>query len=77
MQSRASGTKIAWSGDPVNPMTDRGRRHFVASVAREQLDGHVTRPLVLWSTRPAPTRADETVLEDPDGNESVVRTVMP
>lgn len=31
IQSPAGGTKIAWSGDPVNPKTDRHRQYFVVS----------------------------------------------
>ena len=76
IQSPAGGTKIAWSGDPVNPMTDRQRQYFVVSVARDELDEQLMRLLALGATRPTTSRADETVLEDPDGNEFVVRTVM-
>ncbi len=74
IQSPTGGTKIAWSGDPVNPKTDRDRQYFVLSVAHHQLEDQVNRLLALGASRPATSPTDETVLEDPDGNRFVVRT---
>lgn len=76
IQSPAGGTKIAWSGDPVNPRTDRRRQYFVVSVARHELDEEVGRLIAIGATRAATGRIGESVLEDPDGNEFVVRAVI-
>ena len=75
IQSPAGGTKIAWSGDPVNPKADRDRQYFVLSVVSDQLDDEVSRLLALGASGPAVSRMGETVLSDPDGNQFVVREV--
>ncbi|MDQ2661239.1 MAG: hypothetical protein M3Y52_05135 [Actinomycetota bacterium] len=74
IQSPAGGTKIAWSGDPVNPKADRNRQYFVLSVASDQLDDEVQRLLALGASDLGSNRTGERVLVDPDGNEFVVRT---
>jgi hypothetical protein len=75
IQSPAGGTKIAWSGEPVNPKTARNRQYFVLSVASHQLDDEVDRLLALGAAGDAVSQTGETVLSDPDGNEFVVRTI--
>lgn len=74
IQSAAGGTKIAWSGDPVNPKTDRYRQYFVLSVASHQLDDEVGRLLALGASGRATSQTGETLLSDPDGNTFEVRT---
>lgn len=74
IQSRAGGTKIAWSGDPVNPKTDRHRQYFVLSVVSHQLDDEVGRLLALGASGRAISQTGETLLSDPDGNTFLVRT---
>jgi hypothetical protein len=74
IQPSPGGTKIAWSGDAVNPKTDRHRQYFVLSVSSHQLDAEVGRLLDLGATGRAISQAGETLLSDPDGNTFVVRT---
>ncbi len=74
IQSPAGGTKIAWSGDPVNPKTDRHRQSFILSVASHQLDDEVGRLMDLGATGRAISQTGDTILSDPDGNTFEVRT---
>jgi len=75
IQSAAGGTKIAWSGEPVNPKTARERQYFVVTVPSGQHDEEVSRLLTLGASGSAIGRTRETLLTDPDGNEFAVRTI--
>ncbi|WP_213816867.1 VOC family protein [Glaciihabitans sp. dw_435] len=74
IQSPAGGTKLAWSGDPVDPNTDRERQYFVLTVAATQLEPEVDRLITLGASDRAVGDRGDVTLRDPDGTAFVVRT---
>ncbi|MFE1643955.1 VOC family protein [Microbacterium sp. P01] len=66
IQSPTGGTKLAWSGDNINPARDNTRQRFILSVDRTELDAELHRLATLGATNAirVPFGA---VLCDPDG----------
>ena len=72
IQSPVGGTKISWSGEPVNTSTDPDRQYFVLTVPRIELDDEASRLLTLGASGRINTPSGVTVLLDPDGNKFAI-----
>ncbi len=72
IQSPAGGTKIAWSGDSVDPLEPDDRQYFVLTASTAELDDEIARLVGLGATV-ASTEPGTIWLTDPDGNRFVVR----
>lgn len=75
IQSPLGGTKIAWSGEPVNPNAANDRQFFVLTVASDELEDEVSRLMTSGASGRATGPSGDTTLVDPDGNTFVVRAV--
>ncbi len=77
IQSPAGGTKLAWSGEWVDPEPGTGRQYFTLTVGGADFDREVGRLLSLGASAPRPADAASRVvtLSDPDGIDFVVRAV--
>lgn len=73
IQSPAGGTKLAWSGDSLDPARGDGRQRFVLTVATADLDTELPRLVSLGATDVVRATADRVVLRDPDGGPFEIR----
>lgn len=73
IQSPRGGTKVAWGGPPVAPVSDGRRQHFELAASAADQSAEVDRLLSLGATRRAPREDGAVVLADPDGNEFSLR----
>ncbi|OZB85492.1 VOC family protein [Microbacterium sp. 13-71-7] len=73
IQSPAGGTKLAWSGDEVDPARDPSRQLFVLSVDPSELAEELERLASLGATRIGDSPTGATLLRDPDGVEFRIR----
>lgn len=72
IQSPAGGTKIAWGGPPVPPLTGGRRQRFLLEPLNQDQRTEVDRLVALGATRLEPTAHGPAALADPDGNEFIV-----
>lgn len=68
IQSPLGGTKIAWGGPPVAPLSGRMRQRLDLAVTADELDAELDRLVELGASRLS-AGASELALSDPDGNE--------
>ena len=69
IQAPAGGTKIAWGGAPVEPITGPPRERFELAVAADEVEQQVGRLVAIGATRHTDRDDGTIVLTDPDGNE--------
>ena len=74
IQSPAGGTKLAWSGDEVDPARDPSRQVFVLAVDPSGLVGELERLTSLGATLLGAGPTGATILRDPDGVEFLIRS---
>ncbi|MFK4789327.1 VOC family protein [Microbacterium sp. ZW T5_56] len=73
IQSPAGGTKLAWSGDPVDSARDPSRQVFVLVCDPEALDTELARLTSLGARTVGTDARGTTTLEDPEGVEFLLR----
>jgi Glyoxalase-like domain len=73
IQSPVGGTKIAWSGDPLEPRDPADRQYFFLTVPSREFDEEVGRLTSLGATVRNTVPTGEATMGDPDGNKFVVR----
>ena len=76
IQSPSGGTKLAWSGDDVDPARDNTRQRFILTVDRAELGTELHRLSTLGATD-AVTIPSGVLLRDPDGTEFELRVLRP
>lgn len=69
VQSPHGGTKVAWGGPPVAPMTGGSRQRFLLMPMDHDQRAEVDRLVSLGATRLDVSAGGAHVLADPDGNE--------
>ncbi|MCD2499414.1 VOC family protein [Microbacterium nymphoidis] len=74
IQSPEGGTKLAWSGDAVDPARDPSRQAFVLVCASPELATELARVEALGARVVDSSSATTTVLEDPEGVEFLLRS---
>lgn len=74
IQSPAGGTKLAWSGDPVDPARDPSRQAFVLVCEPDVLATELERLTSLGARVTGTSAAGTTILEDPEGVEFLLRS---
>jgi catechol 2,3-dioxygenase-like lactoylglutathione lyase family enzyme len=72
IQPPRGGTKVAWGGPPVAPITSPSRQRFAVTPADRDWQTEVERLISLGATRVAREADDAVVLADPDRNEFLV-----
>ena len=74
IQSPAGGTKLAWSGDEIDPARDPSRQVFVLAVDPLELPDELERLVSLGATLIGAGPTGATILRDPDGVEFLIRS---
>lgn len=74
IQSPAGGTKLAWSGDPVDPARDPSRQAFVLLCEPDDLATELERLTSLGAGVKGTSAVGTTILEDPEGVEFLLRS---
>ncbi|MDR2322191.1 MAG: VOC family protein [Microbacterium sp.] len=74
IQSPAGGTKLAWSGDEVDPARDPSRQAFVLTSDPSELAEELERLTSLGATLIGTTPTGATILRDPDGVDFLIRS---
>ena len=72
VQSPRGGTKVAWGGPPVAPMTESSRQRFLLVPVDCDQPAEVDRLVSLGATRLGARADGAAVLADPDGNDFVL-----
>lgn len=74
IQSPVGGTKLAWSGKPIEPGTALDQQYFILTAPADELDDEVARLLTLGATEAVAGPSGATTVRDPDGVAFVVRS---
>ncbi|MGN7799648.1 VOC family protein [Leifsonia sp. 22587] len=73
IQAPSGGTKLAWSGEPVEAGKPIDRQYFMVTAPAGEVEDEVARLLELGATDAVTDRSGATTLRDPDGVAFVVR----
>ncbi|WP_285115574.1 VOC family protein [Leifsonia sp. fls2-241-R2A-40a] len=77
IQAPAGGTKLAWSGEPVDAGKPTDRQYFLLTAPPDELADEVARLVGIGATDAVSTAPDATALRDPDGIVFLVRADRP
>jgi hypothetical protein len=69
VQSPRGGTKVAWGGPPVAPISERNRQRFELAPAHDTQSQEIDRLVSLGATRLVGCEDGAIMMADPDGNE--------